>query len=69
MSKVILYIATSADGFIADDSGGIDWLPQPTSSVDLETVGYNRLIERIDTIVMGSRSYEQIMTFGAWVAR
>ncbi|MBM3857614.1 MAG: dihydrofolate reductase, partial [Verrucomicrobia bacterium] len=27
MSNVILYIATSQDGFIADEQGGVDWLP------------------------------------------
>lgn len=66
MNKVILYIATSQDGFIADSEGGVDWLPHPETSDDLEIVGYNRLMTRIDTIVMGSRSYQQIITFGEW---
>jgi len=66
MKKVILYIATSADGFIADNQGNVDWLPQPKNDNDLEIVGYNNLIQRIDTIVMGNNSYQQIKTFGAW---
>ena len=66
MSKVILYIATSSDGFIADSEGGVDWLPHPETIEDLEKVGYNQLMERIDTIVMGNRSYQQIITFGDW---
>ena len=66
MKKVILYIATSADGFIADVNGGVDWLPQPQDDQDLDLCGYHALMNRIDTIVMGSKSYKQIVTFGPW---
>jgi dihydrofolate reductase len=66
MNKVILYIATSLDGFIADSDGSVDWLPQPETSEDLEMVGYPQLMDRIGIIVMGSRSYKQILTFGEW---
>lgn len=66
MKKIILFIATSQDGFIADKNGGVDWLPHPKDDHDLEVVGYKAMIERIDTILMGSRSYQQILTFGDW---
>lgn len=66
MNKIILYIATSLDGFIADINGGVDWLPHPKDDTELEAVGYKGLIERIDTILMGSRSYKQILGFGEW---
>lgn len=66
MNKIILYIATSSDGYIADIHGGVDWLPQPKNSEELEMVGYNQLMNRIDTIVMGSKSFEQIISFGEW---
>jgi len=66
MNKVILYIATSSDGFIADSDGSVDWLPHPQNDDDLEVVGYKKLMERVDTILMGSKSYEQIMDFGDW---
>lgn len=64
MAKVILYIATSADGFIADKNGGVDWLPHPKD--DNDEVGYKALLNSIQSIFMGSRSYEQILSFGAW---
>jgi dihydrofolate reductase len=66
MNKIILYIATSKDGFIADKNGGVDWLPHPKDDHDLEVVGYKNLMERIDTILMGSASYKQIIGFGDW---
>ena len=66
MNKIILYIATSFDGFIARLNGGVDWLPHPKDDAELEAVGYKDLMERIDTILMGSRSYKQILSFGDW---
>jgi len=66
MNKIILYIATSLDGFIADINGGVDWFPHPKDDAELEAVGYKNLMSRIDTILMGSRSYEQILGFGDW---
>lgn len=65
-NKIILYIATSLDGFIADKNGSVDWLPHPKNDDDLEVVGYNNLMSRIDRILMGKKSFEQIVTFGAW---
>jgi dihydrofolate reductase len=66
MNKIILYIATSQDGFIADKNGGVDWLPQPKDDHDLKVVGYTKLMERIDTILMGSNSFKQIIGFDDW---
>ena len=66
MSKLVLFIATSSDGFIADVDGGVDWLPQPKNDAELEEVGYKDLMGRISTIVMGRKSYDQIVSFGDW---
>ncbi len=63
--KIILYIAMSQDSFIADKNGGVDWLPQSEGS-DLSEFGYEDLMTRISTIVMGSKSYKQILGFGDW---
>ena len=66
MSKVILFIAISQDSFIADKDGGVDWLPHPKCNQELELVGYKALMDRIGTIAMGSKSFEQITSFGEW---
>ncbi len=36
MSKIIPYIATSQNGFIADKNRCIEWLPQPQSDIESE---------------------------------
>lgn len=60
--KVILYIAQSLDGFIADETGRIDWL----SVVERpgEDYGYGDFIKNIDTVIMGRRTYETLLSFG-----
>ncbi len=67
MGKIILYIATSEDGFIADKYGGVDWLPQPSDEAD--DMGYKGLLGHIKFIFMGSKSYQQILGFGKWAWR
>ncbi len=58
--KVILYIAISLDGFIADINGGIDWLGGQYSSYNGD-YGYSNFIKNIDTVVMGMNTYKQIV--------
>jgi dihydrofolate reductase len=60
MKKVILYIACSLDGFIADEQGRVEWLeslPNPTGTDH----GYAAFLEEIDTVVMGRKTYEKIL--------
>lgn len=60
MRKVILYIAMSLDGYVADKEGGIDWLEgQEVDSNMPET--YNKLMERIDTVILGYNTYNQVI--------
>lgn len=60
MRKVIVYAAVSLDGFIADSSGGVGWLEQPEGTARDD--GYSRFIETVDTVVMGARTYRQVVT-------
>ncbi len=60
MGKIILYIASSLDGYIARENGGIDWLPQLSDS------GYDEFYKSIDTVIMGKKTYDQILTFGEY---
>ncbi|MDA8099875.1 MAG: dihydrofolate reductase family protein [Nitrospiraceae bacterium] len=60
MRKIILYIATSIDGYIARPDGGIDWLFTD------QDYGYREFFSTIDTVVMGRKTYEQALAFGAY---
>ncbi|MFJ8236176.1 dihydrofolate reductase family protein [Ureibacillus sp. NPDC094379] len=58
--NVILYIGTSIDGYIANEDGTLEWLE--TTQVEGDT-GYNALLERIDTVIMGKGTYEIVRGF------
>lgn len=64
MSSVVLYIACSLDGYIADPDGGIDWLTafdQPDEDYD-----YTAFVQRLGAIIMGGKTYRQALGFGPW---
>ncbi len=58
MRKIILYIATSLDGYIARTDGSVDWL---FTDADY---GYKDFYSSVDTTLMGRKTYEQILSMG-----
>jgi len=61
--KVIVHIATSADGYIARPDGDLDWLtsrPAPEGFY-----GMNAFMKSIDTKVLGRKTYEASLRMGA----
>ncbi len=66
MVKVILYIAVSADGLIADSAGGVCWLDKYNNSGKPEDCGYHAFYNSIDALVFGKNTYNQVLTFGPW---
>ncbi len=62
-----VYIATSLDGFIARRDGSIDWLDEASARVPAgEDCGYAAFTSTVDTLIMGRKTYEQVLTFGNW---
>lgn len=59
--KVVLYIAMSLDGYIANNNGGIAWLGGQNDSFQ-DDYGYGKFIESVDTVIMGMTTYNQIVT-------
>jgi dihydrofolate reductase len=57
--KTIYYTASSLDGFIADENNSLDWLLR---FGDGSGEFYDRFIADIGAIVMGSTTYEWILT-------
>jgi len=60
--RVILYIAMSVDGYIATDSGSLDWLE--TVERPGQDYGYETLLRQMDTVIMGRKTYEKVLSFG-----
>lgn len=64
MAQVVYYVAASIDGFIAPPDGSLDWL-SPFSGTG-EDHGYADFYGSIDALVVGARTYEQMLGFGDW---
>lgn len=58
--KIIVYIATSADGYIARPEGNVDWLNRPRTAGDY---GMKAFYRSIDTILWGRKTYEVALGF------
>lgn len=65
MSRIKLYIACSLDGFIAREDGSIDWLTEYENNPETD-YGYSEFYASIGTVLMGRKTYEQVLGFGEW---
>lgn len=59
-----VFIAVSLDGYIAREDGGLDWLDLPGAAE--EEHGYDGFMASVDGVIMGRRTYETVLGFGAW---
>jgi len=57
MRKIILFIATSLDGYIARENGSIDWLFSD------QDYGYSNFMQRIDNLLIGGKTFRQMLSF------
>jgi dihydrofolate reductase len=60
MRKITVYIATSADGYIARPDGDVEWLDRPHTAGDY---GIRAFYRSIDTILWGRKTYEVALAF------
>lgn len=60
MHSLKLFIASSIDGHIAREDGSIDWL---FTDADY---GYTPFINATRWLMMGRKTYDQLLTFGPW---
>lgn len=63
--EVVVYIAHSIDGLIADRDGRIDWL-KPFDGPDY---GWEAFYAKIDAVVMGATTYRDCRGFSDWPYR
>ena len=59
--RIIVYIATSADGFIARKDGSVDWLDRPHPK---GAYGMGAFLKATDTILWGRKTFEQSFVLG-----
>src|SRR5690606_37253997 len=59
MARILGYIATSLDGFIATPDENLDWLTQQPD-LNLGEHDYTQFIKRISTVVMGRSTYDWV---------
>jgi dihydrofolate reductase len=65
--KITMNIASSVDGCIATEDGGVSWLDEFDEQDDEGVMdSFWEFFDDIDCIVMGSHSYEQLLLFGEW---
>lgn len=64
MKKIILYIAASIDGYIADRHGTVEWLEDFPITSEMN-YGYDEFMASIDSILMGGRSYREVLNMEA----
>jgi dihydrofolate reductase len=62
MTRASVFIGTSVDGFIARPNGDIDFLPAGGG----EPHGYEEFFASVDTIVIGRKTFETVLTMGPW---
>lgn len=58
--KIIVYIAISADGFIARPDGSVDWLDRPRPKGNY---GMGAFYKSIETILWGRKTYDMVLDF------
>ncbi|WP_432942691.1 dihydrofolate reductase family protein [Kribbella sp. CA-253562] len=59
-----VFIAVSLDGFIARPDGAIDWLTERGEQAG--DTGYDQFMAAIDTVVLGRKTFETVLTFDFW---
>ena len=56
--KVVLFIATSLDGYIATENDSLEWLFKVEGEGDN---GYSDFYDTVDTVIMGRRTYDWLL--------
>lgn len=56
--KIVLFIATSLDGYIATEDDSLEWLFKVEGEGDN---GYSEFYDTVDTIIMGRKTYDWII--------
>ncbi len=65
-SRIMVFIASSMDGYIADKNGGLEWL-QSVPNPEMNDMGFHKFMNRVDALIMGRVTFETVCSFdGEW---
>ena len=65
--KCSVFLATSMDGYIASEDGSIHWLDEANAGLpDGEDCGFAEFLDSVDYLIMGRKTFEQVVSFGDW---
>ena len=59
--RFVVFLATSLDGYIARENGGLDWLDPYT-----EDHGYTAFYDGVEAVVIGRGTYDTVLGFPGW---
>jgi Dihydrofolate reductase len=59
MKRIVLYIASSIDGYIAEADGSNDYLSHFPGSAEMNS-DYKTFLGSVDTVIMGGRTYREM---------
>ena len=60
-----VFLGLSLDGCIAGEQGDLSWMEVCAAESPADT-GYDALMTQVDTLLLGRRTYDAVLGFGAW---
>ena len=60
-----VFLGLSLDGCIAGEHGDLSWMEVCAAELPADT-GYDALMAQVDTLLLGRRTYDAVLGFGAW---
>jgi len=65
LPRVTVFLALSLDGRLAGPGDDLTWLDRYAGDTP-EATGYEALMASADTLLLGRRTYDTVLCFGAW---
>jgi dihydrofolate reductase len=62
---VRVFLGLSIDGYIAGENDDLSWLSACAAESTADT-GYDELMSRVDTLLIGRRTYDAVLGFSHW---
>jgi dihydrofolate reductase len=64
--KCSVFVAASLDGYIARLNGDLGWLTNTAAANPGEDYGYKEFFDTVDTVVLGRKTYEFVLSINEW---